>query len=58
MPLARAAVAVALHLAARPGAVDSRRYATAGRQALVRTVATLIQAVARTAAVPSPPATP
>ncbi|MGC9500293.1 class II fructose-bisphosphate aldolase [Streptomyces sp. WG7] len=36
-------------LAAHPEAVDSRGYLTAGRQAMARAVATIIQAVARTA---------
>ncbi|MGC9376807.1 class II fructose-bisphosphate aldolase [Streptomyces sp. MH13] len=36
-------------LAAHPEAVDSRGYLTAGREAMARAVATIIQAVARTA---------
>ncbi|MFJ3038173.1 MULTISPECIES: hypothetical protein [Streptomyces] len=39
-------------------AVDSRGYLTAGRQAMARTVATLVEVGARTAPVPPPPATP
>ncbi|MFE1588023.1 ketose-bisphosphate aldolase [Streptomyces sp. NPDC058737] len=50
--------AIREHLAARPEAVDSRGYLTAGREAMVRTVATLLRVVARTAPVPPPPATP
>ncbi|MFF4472691.1 hypothetical protein ACFYZ3_24390 [Streptomyces sp. NPDC001599] len=44
--------------ATRPEAVDSRGYLTAGREAMVRTVATLIQVVTRTDPVPPAPATP
>ncbi|MFH8974639.1 ketose-bisphosphate aldolase [Streptomyces sp. NPDC017890] len=36
-------------LAAHPAAVDSRGYLTAGREAMARTVATIVQGVARTA---------
>ncbi|WP_328559043.1 ketose-bisphosphate aldolase [Streptomyces coelicoflavus] len=52
--------AIREHLAARPDAVDSRGYLTAGREAMVRTVATLIGVVARTgpAAPAAPSATP
>ncbi|MFJ7770074.1 ketose-bisphosphate aldolase [Streptomyces sp. NPDC097107] len=40
--------AIREYLAARPEAVDSRGYLTVGRQAMARTVATIIQVVART----------
>lgn len=53
--------AIREHLAARPDAVDSRGYLTAGREAMARTVATIIQVVARdTPAAPTtaPTATP
>ncbi|TDT38952.1 fructose-bisphosphate aldolase class II [Streptomyces sp. BK208] len=48
--------AIREHLAARPDAVDSRDYLTAGREAMARTVTALIQVVARTA--PPPAAAP
>ncbi|MET8455524.1 class II fructose-bisphosphate aldolase [Streptomyces parvulus] len=38
--------AIREHLTARPDAVDSRGYLTAGREAMARTVATIIQVVA------------
>ncbi|MFE1025196.1 ketose-bisphosphate aldolase [Streptomyces sp. NPDC058818] len=41
--------AIREYLAARPEAVDSRGYLTVGREAMARTVATIIQVVARTA---------
>ncbi|MFU0243502.1 class II fructose-bisphosphate aldolase, partial [Streptomyces scabiei] len=47
--------AIREHLAARPEAVDSRGDLTAGREAMVRTVATLIQVVTRAAPAPVPP---
>ncbi|MFI8949543.1 ketose-bisphosphate aldolase [Streptomyces sp. NPDC053750] len=40
--------AIREYLAARPDAADSRGYLTAGREAMARTVATIIQVVART----------
>ncbi|MEJ1199883.1 MULTISPECIES: class II fructose-bisphosphate aldolase [unclassified Streptomyces] len=40
--------AIREYLAARPEAVDSRGYLTVGREAMARTVATIIQVVART----------
>ncbi|MFD6194573.1 MULTISPECIES: hypothetical protein [unclassified Streptomyces] len=50
--------AIREHLATRPEKVDARGHLTAGREATVRTVATLIQVVTPTAPVPPPPATP
>ncbi len=46
------------HLATRPEAVDPRGHPTARREAMVRTVATLIRVVTRTAPVPRSSATP
>ncbi|MFC8868948.1 ketose-bisphosphate aldolase [Streptomyces sp. NPDC057148] len=40
--------AIREYLAARPEAADSRGYLTAGREAMVRTVSTLIRVIART----------
>ncbi|MBQ1095901.1 class II fructose-bisphosphate aldolase family protein [Streptomyces sp. b94] len=42
--------AIREYLAARPEAVDSRGYLTVGREAMARTVATIIQVVTRTTA--------
>lgn len=45
--------AIREYLAARPDAADSRGYLTAGREAMARTVATIIQVVARTTSRPT-----